>query len=162
MQVLFHKVDDRRYLIGLRRNGAHDVGPDVPLRIGPGGGPVPHDLVHFAIEEVLDIRLGIFGQLAAGGDCDGFFFPAPEDRKKLADARRNKRISEAGRPDAVRSELIAALVDHSGIVRERPDLLDPDQHRRVSTRVAELIDRWRETAHGEELVLEWPSRKVRL
>lgn len=162
MQVIFHKVDGRRYLIGLRRNGAHDVGPDVPLRIGPGGGPVPHDLVHFAIEEVLDIRLGIFGQLAAGGDCDGFFFPAPEDRRKLADARRNKRVSDAGRADAVRSELIAALVDHEGNVRESPDLLSTAQHEGVGRRVGELMAAWAAVGDGEELVLDWPSRKVRL
>lgn len=162
MQVIFRKVDDRRYLIGLRRNGPHDVGPDVPPRIGPGGGPVPHDLVHFAIEEVLDIRLGIFGQLAAGGDCDGFFFPAPADRKKLADARRNKRVSAAGREDAVRSELVAALVGHDGVVRSRPDLLSAEQHARVSARITELMARWQQTGHGEELVLDWPSRKVRL
>lgn len=162
MHVIFRKVDDKRYLIGLRRDDTHDVGPDVPPRIGPGGGPVPHDLVHFAIEEVLGIRLGIFGQLAAGGDCDGFFFPAPEDRKKLADARRNKRISQAGHADAVRSELIAALVGHDGVVRQQPDLLSEAEHRRVSARIADLVTRWQETAHGGDLVLHWPSHKVRL
>ncbi|RJS46234.1 hypothetical protein [Nocardioides cavernaquae] len=162
MHVIFRKVDEKRYLIGLRRDDPHDTGPDVPPRIGPGGGPVPHDLVHFAIEEVLGIRLGIFGQLAAGGDCDGFFFPAPEDRKKLADARRNKRISEAGRSDAVRSELIAALVGHDGTVRHKPELLSDDEHRRVSSRIADLIGHWEQTGHGEDLVLHWPSRKVRL
>lgn len=162
MQVIFRKIDNRRYHIGLRRNGAHDVGPDVPLRIGPGGGPVPHDLVHFAIEEALGIRLGIFGQLAAGGDCDGFFFPAPEDRKKLADARRNKRVSEAGRPDAVRSELVAALVSHDGTVSPRADLLTPAQHDRVQQRVTQLMQAWSAIAHGDDLVLDWPSTKVRL
>lgn len=162
MHVIFRKVDYKRYLIGLRRDDAHDVGPDVPPRIGPGGGPVPHDLVHFAIEEVLGIQLGIFGQLAAGGDCDGFFFPAPEDRKKLADARRNKRISQAGHADAVRSELIAALVDHDGVVRPRPDLLSETERQRVAARIAELVDAWKQTDHGEDLVLHWPSRKVRI
>lgn len=162
MQVVFQKVDAKRYLIGLRRNGAHDVGPDVPLRIGPGGGPVPHDLVHFAIEEVLGIRLGIFGQLAAGGDCDGFFFPAPQDRKKLADARRNKRVADAGREDAVRSELVAALVGHDGVVRPRPDLLTPTEHAAVQARVTELVSRWQSTPAGADLVLDWPSRKIRI
>lgn len=162
MHVIFRKVDEKRYLIGLRRDDTHDVGPDVPPRIGPGGGPVPHDLVHFAIEEVLEIRLGIFGQLAAGGDCDGFFFPAPEDRKKLADARRNKRISQAGHADAVRSELIAALVDHDGSVRPGPDLLTEAERTRVEARIADLVGRWASTGHGEELVLHWPSRKARI
>lgn len=162
MQVVFHKVDAKRYLVGLRRDGVHDIGPDVPPRIGPGGGPVPHDLVHFAIEEVLGIRLGIFGQLAAGGDCDGFFFPAPEDRKKLADARRNKRVADAGRADAVRSELVAALVGHDGIVREDEALLTPAQRQAVQGRVTELVARWEATPAGRDLVLEWPSRKMRI
>lgn len=162
MQVIFRRVDAKRYEIGLRRNGRHDVGPDVPLRNGPGGGPLPHDLVHFAIEESLGIRLGIFGQLAAGGDCGGFFFPAPADRSKVADAKRSQRVGKAGHADATRSELIAALVGHDGAVRERPDLLTPDEHRRVAARVAELAARWRDTAPGDELVLEWTSRRVHL
>lgn len=162
MQVIFRKVDAKRYLIGLRRDGRYDVGPDVPPRIGPGGGPVPHDLVHFAIEEVLGIELGIFGQLAAGGDCDGFFFPAPEDRNKLADARRNKRVSAAGKADAVRSELIAALVGHDGVVRSDAKLLSPDEQRRVQARISELTDRWQATGYDADLVLEWPTRKVRI
>jgi len=162
MKVILLRLDEKRYEIGLRRDGRHDIGPDVPLRGGPGGGPLPHDLVHFAIEDALGIRLGIFGQLAAGGDCGGFFFPAPEDRSKVADAKRSKRVGRAGREDATRSELIAALVGHDAQVRENPDLLTPDEHRRVEARVAELGRRWRATQPGAELVLEWPSRKLRL
>ncbi|MGN6608789.1 MAG: hypothetical protein ACTHMS_17490, partial [Jatrophihabitans sp.] len=76
MRVIFERIDGRSYRIGVRRDGRHDVGPDVPVRLAPGWATVPHDLVHFAVEEQARLSLGVFGQVAAGGDCGGFFRPA--------------------------------------------------------------------------------------
>ncbi len=92
MQVVFERVDARRYLIGIVRDGRYDVGADVPVRPAPGPADVPHDLVHFAVEEQLGLRLGIYGQVAAGGDVGGFFVPAPTDRHPAGDKRRSERV----------------------------------------------------------------------
>lgn len=73
MRVIFERVDERRYRIGVMRDGRHDVGADVPVRGAPGRADVPHDLVHFVVEEQAGLALGIYGQVAAGGDCGGFF-----------------------------------------------------------------------------------------
>jgi hypothetical protein len=48
VRVIFERIDDSRYQIGIRRDGRFDVGADIPLRSAPGGGSVPHDIVHFA------------------------------------------------------------------------------------------------------------------
>ena len=65
MDVVFERVDARRYLIGVRRNARTDVGADVTPRPGPGHAEVPHDLVHFVVEEQAELPLGIYGQVAA-------------------------------------------------------------------------------------------------
>ena len=58
MEVVFERVDERRYLIGVRRNARTDVGADIWPRPGPGHAEVPHDLVHFVVEEQAGCRWG--------------------------------------------------------------------------------------------------------
>jgi hypothetical protein len=78
VEVVFERVDARRYLIGVLRRSRTDVGPDIRPRPGPGHAEVPHDLVHFVVEEQAGMPLGIYGQLAAGGDVGGFLPSRPE------------------------------------------------------------------------------------
>ncbi|ROR90403.1 hypothetical protein [Nocardioides aurantiacus] len=161
MEVVFERVEGRRYRVGVRRSGRHDTGPDVPPRVGVGApvGDVPHDLVHLAIEEALGLRLGIFGQVAAGGDLGGFFTPPPAERNPVRDQRRSRRLSRAGAADASRSESLAACVDHEG--RLDPDRASayatPREVERVQRRLGELVERWRVTPPGGELVVTWPE-----
>ena len=87
---------------------------------------VPHDLVHFVVEEQAELSLGIYGQVAAGGEVGGFFRPDPGDRHKAADQRRSRRLGSAGGADVGMSERLAALVDERGRVRgPLPEELDP-------------------------------------
>jgi hypothetical protein len=132
VRVIFERIDDSRYRIGVLRDGRFDVGPDVPLRLAPGGGPVPHDIVHFAVEEQAGLRLGVFGQVAAGGDVGGFFRPDPAERRPARDQKRSKRIGDAAE-------------------------LDPRLRDAINRRLAELLGRWREVPAGERLVLTWPD-----
>jgi hypothetical protein len=73
MDVVFRRLNERQYGIGLIRGGKRDVGGDVGIRVAPGDACVPHDLVHFVVEEQAELKLGIFGQCAAGGEVGGFF-----------------------------------------------------------------------------------------
>src|SRR5262249_39286601 len=61
VDVVFRRISDRQYGIGLVRDGVRDVGGDVAVRIAPGDARVPHDLVHFVVEEQARLPLGIFG-----------------------------------------------------------------------------------------------------
>lgn len=162
MEVVFQRVEGRRYRIGVRRNGRHDTGPDVPPRVGVGApvGDVPHDLVHLAIEEALGLRLGIFGQVAAGGDLGGFFVPPPGERSPVRDKRRSQRLAAAGRADTARSEALAACVDHDGRLdpARAGDLLTAAELGRVQQRLDALVAAWRATPPGGELVVGWPER----
>jgi hypothetical protein len=62
-----------------------------------------------AVEEQAGLRLGVFGQVAAGGDVGGFFRPVPAERKPALDRKRSKRIGAAARADTALSERLAGL-----------------------------------------------------
>ena len=157
MDVVFERVDARRYLIGVRRNARTDMGADVTPRPGPGHAEVPHDLVHFVVEEQAQLPLGIYGQVAAGGEVGGFFRPDPGDRHKADDQRRSRRLGSAGAGDVGMSERLAALVDERGRLRgPLPEELDPALGERIQARLDDVLQQWRDTAPGEQLVLTWP------
>jgi hypothetical protein len=155
VRVIFERVDDSRYRIGVLRDGRFDVGADIPLRSAPGGGRVPHDLVHFAVEEQAGLRLGVFGQVAAGGDVGGFFRPVPAARRPALDRKRSKRIGAAGRTDTALSERLAGLAA-GGRIGEAADL-DPLLREAINRRLADLLEQWRALPVGERLVLTWPD-----
>ncbi len=158
MDVVFERVDARRYLIGVRRHARMDVGADVWPRPGPGHAEVPHDLVHFVVEEQAGLPLGIYGQVAAGGEVGGFFRPAPGDRHKAADQRRSRRLGSAGAGDVGMSERLASLVDGRGRWRGPvPEELDPALGDRIQARLDEVLAQWRRTPPGGQLVLTWPG-----
>jgi hypothetical protein len=157
MHVIFERVDDRRYRIGVQRDGRYDTGPDVPVRGAPGHADVPHDLVHFVVEEQAGLRLGIFGQVAAGGDCGGFFAPRPGDRHPARDAKRSARVGRAGRSDVAASERLASLADRGSIAAEVNDEVAPPLRDAINRRLAEVLNLWRATPPGDRLLLVWPD-----
>jgi hypothetical protein len=161
MRVVFERYDERRYGIGIVRDGRRDVGADVPVRPGPGHAAVPHDLVHFVVEEQAGLTLGVFGQVAAGGDAHGFFRPAPADRTGR-DRKRSERVGRAGREQVSLSEQLAALVGPGGTwaPSTRELIGDPRLEARLRARLAEVLGRWRATPPGERLVLDWPDRLI--
>jgi hypothetical protein len=158
VHVIFERVDDRRYRIGIRRDGRHDVGADVPMRGAPGHADLPHDLIHFVVEEQAGLRLGIYGQVAAGSDCGGFFSPAPADRHPARDAKRSARIGRAGRSEVASSERLAALA-HRGWIEAGADDSDlsPSLRDAINQRLANVLDQWRATPPGGRLALAWPE-----
>ena len=161
MRVIFERVDERRYRIGAIRDGRHDVGAEVvPMRPAPGSAAHPHDPIHFVVEEVVGLRLGIYGQLAAGGDVNGFFRPRPEDRSPAREKKRSLRVGRAGRADVGTSERIASLVDSEGRLDPKAggDALEPGLRRDLARKLEETLRRWNETSSGERLVLNWPDR----
>lgn len=109
MKAVFRRLSDRQYGIRRIRDGVCDVGDDVAIRIAPGDTRVPHDLVHFIVEEQAGLKLGIFGQCAAGSDVGGFFRSSRGKRGNTPQARRSRRLGGAGRSDVSRSEKLAGL-----------------------------------------------------
>jgi hypothetical protein len=161
MKVTFTKMDSARYRVAITR----EHGPELVARQAPGyDAYLPHDLAHFLVELEFGLRLGVFGQLAAGGE--GVFQPGPDDR--TARTRRTAhRLAEVGRADMARSERLVALCQplweaRSGRTSSRPAVIDmtlatPFEVDRAMKRFDEASARWHALAPGESLTYEWPD-----
>lgn len=107
------------------------------------------------MEEQARLRLGIFGQLAAGGDAGGFFRPAPAERSAARDARRSHRLGRAGRSEVAQSERMAALARTGRIACTAE--LEPRLTRAINDRLAGVLAVWNATPPGAALTLDWPD-----
>lgn len=162
MRVIFTKGPGTSYEIAVRR----ETGAELAPRNGPGGHPyLPHDLVHFLVEVEADIKLGVYGRLAAGDN--GLFWPAdPAERAKATRRRKSKpvRPSPQAQADMARSEELAGMavpvweVRH-GHARELPAYVAagevPAVVDRIVSRFDDYADRWHRLPVGGSLTLTW-------
>ena len=156
MQVTFARTGTRRYAVRVTR-------PDFPtVEMDPAPGfddHLPHDLVHYVVEEELGLRMGVFGQLAAGGDAGTFSvrIAKPARREWSRQQRRNKRrgvrLASEGRADAELSERAAAICLSAWLGRSSNPLRRA-QAREMASYVRRLRDEW----PRQELALLSPER----
>jgi hypothetical protein len=162
MRVTFIKSDRRHYDVAIER----EHGPRLVPRGAPGyDDHMPHDLSHYLVEEVFGLQLGVFGQLAAGGE--GIFVPAAQDRS-VRTRKAAHRLAVAGRADMGRSERLVYLCvsewqRRAGRIAALPFGVDPDavtvaELDRAVARLELESRRWRALPAGGSLVFEWPRR----
>lgn len=141
------------------------------MHVAPGfDEQLPHELAQFLVEREFGLQLGVFGQLAAGGDA-GTFWCAPANRSARL-AQRAHRLRVAGCGDLGRSgQLTAACVAAWEIKagRRRPGevcgvrvlhdtaIAPPARIGVVVEAFAEVASAWRELGPGESLRFEWPK-----
>ena len=73
MEIEFRRTGERRYGVIIHRAG------HTPMEMNPAPGYdplIPHDLLHFIVENELGLRQGIFGQIAEGTLVGVINFPA--------------------------------------------------------------------------------------
>ena len=108
MKVEFHKTGERRYAVMILRDGF----PDLTMNPAPGfDALMPHDMLHFLVEQELGLRHGIFGQIALGGTAGTFHHASSEMSNKRAQsrlrrktARRGEKLLKTGLDDCGQSE----------------------------------------------------------
>ena len=151
MRVNFTRTGDRGYGIRVKPRGFEG------LEMNPAPGydeHLPHDLVHFVVEEELGIALGLFGQLAAGGDAGTFRLassqggPRERARKQRRIKRRGARLARAGRGDAELSERAAGICHHLWLARSQMP-----EHRRQARLGAPDLERLRASCSAAENAL---------
>jgi len=149
MDVTFRRTGERRYSVTARP----ERWPPVTMDPAPGFDPrLPHDLVHYAVEREHGIELGVFGQLAAGGNLRTFRrLDARPDRK----LRRGERLAREHLDELGRSERLAAEAQRAWVRGPRP--LAPESLERVCTRLDELSARWSTLGIGGTLTVDWPE-----
>lgn len=97
MQVEFKKTRERGYAVLIHRDGQ----PDLEMNPAPGfDALMPHDLLHFLVEQELALKRGIFGQLADGTTTGTFRAAATDAPHTRADSRLRRKTAQKGRKTA--------------------------------------------------------------
>lgn len=108
MKVIFQKTGERRYAVLIEREGFSDL----EMNPAPGFDPLmPHDLLHFLVEQELNLKNGIYGQIAGGGTAGTFHVKSSDksndrddSRERRKTAQRGKKLLKNGLDDCSRSE----------------------------------------------------------
>jgi hypothetical protein len=169
--VTFTRLTGPRYGVDVIR----ESGPPARLRVVKVDAEwLPGEIAHFLVEREFGLKLGIFGQLAAGGDA-GRFWAAPADRDSRL-AHRAHRLQVTGRGDLRRSVALTAWCTAAWEIEtgrrapgprdlERSDgpwpLLDVaavprDQVARAVDCLAAAAVAWNVLCPGQRVSYEWP------
>lgn len=93
MQVEFKKTGERRYGVYIRREDA----PCLEMNPAPGFDELmPHDLLHFLVEQEFDLQNAIYGQLERGGTAGTFHRISDEKSDKRAASRERRKTRTRG------------------------------------------------------------------
>lgn len=105
------------------------------------GGDLPHDLYTFVIEAALGIEFGFWGCVATGATFSTLGRKrTPQGRAVIA-----QHLAELDAAEARVNEIYFTW--RAGV----PTPLDRE--------LDEMLSRWRPLTDGEEIVLEWPTRR---
>jgi hypothetical protein len=93
MKVEFQKTGERRYAVIIIR----DDKTKLEMNPAPGFDPLmPHDMLHFLVEQELGLRQAIFGQVAMGGSAGSFMKHPSESKNERKDARERRKLKQKG------------------------------------------------------------------
>lgn len=118
-------------------------------------GPVlPHDLVHYVVEDELGLQFGFWGLVAAGARLASVQAYGARDPRRVPPP--NDPVVGAHIDDLLAAEgLVAAFSAFPGTGTE-PEL-DAGQIERIRARIAALNEQWQAVGPGEKLRLNWPG-----
>lgn len=181
MQVEFHKTGERQYAVVIRR----DQLPDLKRSSAPGFDPLmPHDMLHFLVEQELGLRRGIFGQIALGGTAGTFSETSDsgaDSRLRRKTAKRGKKLLKTGLDDCMQSERATYIcmydwLSHSAdetlraraaemkpwiesVLEKMPDgerkILNKEKLAQIRRRMDELSPQWSQLKINQSMTLEW-------
>jgi hypothetical protein len=148
---------------------ARDDGVVYRLDGGPATPGIPHDLVHFTVEDSLGLSDGIWGAIAGGVVFRSMAHVSGRRPPHAAD--RSAELIRAHRPSLQRAELVGGFVERLAaegdadlhrLMREafatRVDLmLDPGAVRRAVYDLRDAAERWRTVPVGGHLTEHWPA-----
>lgn len=165
MEIVFVRSEHRRVPSVVTRGDG--VRLSVPV-FGPLE-PMPHDLVHFAVERELGLREGFWGSVAAGAIFDGMHVLGGRQRPHAHErSRAVLKANQRGVPFAELLVELAVRVLKGERLENAPLPLDfPLAHtradrdaliQRLRPAVEEMHDRWRGVPLGATLTVQWPER----
>ncbi|TQS43294.1 hypothetical protein [Cryptosporangium phraense] len=165
MRVTFTRLPDHEWGSVLIERDDHVV---YRMGAGPMTAELPHDLVHFTVEDALRISDGIWGAIAGGVVFRSMTHVS--GRRPPHAAERSAELIRTHRDRLQRAELIGGFVEAAAAGDDIGALYrqwfatqtDPVPVAEVSRAVAALHAaeaRWGALAIGAELTLEWPGTR---
>ncbi len=93
MIVEFHRTDEKHYAVIVPRQGL----PSLEINPAPGFDLLmPHDMLHFLVEQELGLQNAIYGQIARGGTAGSFQNKPSESSNNRADSRLRRKDAKRG------------------------------------------------------------------
>jgi hypothetical protein len=134
-------------------------------------GPIPHDLVHYTVEDALRMRDGIWGSIAGGVVFRSMHHVS--GRRPPHAAERSRRLIREHREVLQRAELIGGLCERAAELPEAglarfaagapSNPLTVEQLAAAAGALRAVARRWSALAVGDALELEWPAwRNIRV
>ncbi|MFI5958558.1 hypothetical protein [Cryptosporangium sp. NPDC051539] len=159
MRVTFTRLPDHEWGSVLIERDDHVV---YRMGAGPITAQVPHDLVHYTVEDALRISDGIWGAIAAGVVFRSMTHVS--GRRPPHAAERSAALIRTYRDRLQRAELLGGVVEAAAAGGELPARAGcwfPDE-----SAVGRAVDalhaaeaRWGALPIGGELTLTWPSHR---
>ncbi len=168
MQVTFTRLADHEWGHVLIERDDHVV---FRMHAGPITANIPHDLVHFTVEDAMGIADGIWGAIAGGVVFRSMAHIS--GRRPPHAAERSQVLKRAYRDHVQRAELLAGFVEEAAHrpAAELPRLLershwsDPEHApdlaavRAATAALHRAEQRWRALPVGGLLQLDWPAHR---
>jgi hypothetical protein len=166
MRVTFYRLADHQRGHSLVER---DDGVVYRLDGGPVTGHLPHDLVHFTVEDAMRLSDGIWAAIAGGVVFHSMTHVS--GRRPPHAAQRSVALLKAYRDRIQRAELIGGFVERlaetpgAEVVRlarqNLGTLVNDDIDLSAATRAAAALrqaqERWQSLAVGEQLTVDWPG-----
>ncbi|MDG4821358.1 hypothetical protein O7635_05750 [Asanoa sp. WMMD1127] len=168
MRVTFERLEDHTWgSILIER----DDGVVYRMNAGPITAEVPHDLVHFTVEDAMRIADGIWGAIAGGVVFKSMTHQS--GRRPPHAAERSAMLIREYRDRIQRAELIGGFVEAAAAepttnlnkltaqwFATRPEDAPPLEATRAAVAALHLAEkRWRAVPIGGALSLDWPAHR---
>ncbi len=168
MQVTFTRLADHEWGHVLIERDDHVV---FRMHAGPITGKVPHDLVHFTVEDAMGIADGIWGAIAGGVVFRSMTHVS--GRRPPHAAERSQVLKRTYRDHVQRAELLAGFVEAAAHrpAADLPRLIEqtfrshlehaPDLPavRAATAALHHAAERWQALPVGGLLELHWPAHR---
>jgi hypothetical protein len=151
VEITIVKVESGPHRAVVTRPGAEAV----QFAVYDYGPMLPHDLVHYAVEDELGLEFGFWGLVSAGAKLQSVLAYGARDPRRIPP--QDDPLVAAHVDELLAAEgFVAAFSAFPGTGPE-PDL-EPGQIQRIWARMTELNERWQASGPGEVLRLWWPAR----